>query len=260
MSTGVEWRVLRHERTKRSAAMNMGIDEAILNSVSEGRSPPTLRFYMWAPTAVSIGYFQGLELEVDLDECRKRGVDVVRRITGGGAVYHDTNLELTYSVVVKESSGLLPKDILGSYKAVCAGIIKGMERLGVKAEFRPLNDLVINGRKISGNAQTRRQGCILQHGTILMGVDVDSMFSVLKVPDEKLRGKMVEGVKASVTSLKQVLGALPDPTVLADAVEGGMTSTLPGKFVHGAISKEEEADAGRIARERYLSQAWTGKR
>jgi lipoate-protein ligase A len=260
MSAEVEWRVLRHERTKRNAALNMGVDEAIMNAVAEGRSPPTLRFYMWEPTAVSIGYFQGLELEVDLEECRKRGVDVVRRITGGGAVYHDRDKELTYSVIVKESSGLLPKDILGSYRAVCEGLIKGMEGLGVKAEFRPLNDLVVNGRKISGNAQTRRQGCILQHGTILMGVDVESMFSVLKVPDEKLRGKMVECVKASVTSLQQVLGEMPLPTVLADTLEEGMRFTLSGQFNKGILTKEEQADAERIASERYSNQAWTRKR
>jgi lipoate-protein ligase A len=93
-----------------------------------------------------------------------------------------------------------------------------------------------------------------------MGVDVEKMFAILKVPDEKLRGKMVEGVKASVTSLQQILGSVPEPSLLADALEEGMASSLPGRFLRGNLTLEEEGDAIRISQERYTSQAWTRKR
>ena len=113
--------------------MNMAVDESILASVSEGASGPTLRLYSWAPSAISIGYFQGLQMEVDMAECRKMGVDVVRRITGGGAVYHDAIGELTYSVVVRMDSGILPLDMLGSYRAVCNGIISGLGSITINS-------------------------------------------------------------------------------------------------------------------------------
>ena len=260
MSGETVFRVIRHEDAPRTAAVNMGIDESILHSVSDGMAPPTIRFYTWAPSAISLGYFQSLELEVDAAECRKRGVDVVRRITGGGAVYHDSQGELTYSIVVPEKSGILPGDILGSYRKVCDGIITGLSDMGARAEFRPLNDIVIEGRKISGNAQTRRRGCILQHGTILLDVDIDAMFSVLRVPSEKLRGKMIETVKASVTSLKHRLGSRPEPSAAADRIEAGMLRVIGGTPRTSALTDEEMDRALSIARERYGNDVWTARR
>ncbi|HBE46121.1 MAG TPA: lipoate--protein ligase family protein, partial [Spirochaetaceae bacterium] len=138
-----------------TAAFNMGLDEALLGSVAEGKSLPTLRFYGWKPPAVSIGYFQGLHEEVDVDACRAAGVDVVRRITGGGAVFH--HYEVTYSIVVPLSHQLARPNILDSYRLLLGGIIDGLALLGIEAEFAPINDIVTGGKKISGNAQTRKR-------------------------------------------------------------------------------------------------------
>jgi len=183
-----------------SAAFNMGLDEALLRSVAEGKSLPTLRFYGWTPAAVSIGYFQGLEEEVDSAACRAAGIDVVRRITGGGAVFH--HHEVTYSIVLPLDHPLARRNILESYRLLLGGIVEGMSLLGITAEFAPINDIVTGGKKISGNAQTRKLGCILQHGTIILDVDVDQMFTVLRVPQEKARGKLIEDIKSRVTSVK----------------------------------------------------------
>jgi len=151
--------------------------------------------YGWKPSAVSIGYFQGLEEEVDLAVAQKEGVSVVRRITGGGAVFHDA--ELTYSFVTRE----FEENILDSYRQICGAVLSGLKTIGIEGQFAPLNDLILGGKKFSGNAQTRKNGVLLQHGTILLDVDVDRMFSLLKVPSEKMRDKIVSDVKMRVTGI-----------------------------------------------------------
>ncbi|MFX1265819.1 MAG: biotin/lipoate A/B protein ligase family protein, partial [Promethearchaeota archaeon] len=104
------------------AHQNMAIDEAIMRLLKEGRVPPTLRLYRWKPSAVSIGTFQGMKEEVDLEYCSKNDIDYIRRITGGGAVYHDFEGEITYSIILPRGHRLAPDDILESYGVLCSGV------------------------------------------------------------------------------------------------------------------------------------------
>ncbi len=238
------------------AYYNMALDEGILEGVSAGRSPPTLRFYAWRPPAVSIGYFQGIREEADLDSCFRDGVDVVRRLTGGGAVYHDA--ELTYSFIAPESA--VPEDILESYRHVCRGLILGLADLKVKAEFAPLNDIVAGGRKISGNAQTRRMGCVLQHGTVLLSVDVERMFRYLRVPAEKARDKAVSDVKARVTSVKDVLSRDIPYSMAAAAFRKGFSKAMGLELADGRPSPAEDARARELAETRYSTLEWNSRR
>ncbi|MCE1205946.1 MAG: lipoate--protein ligase family protein [Spirochaetia bacterium] len=241
-----------------NAFFNMGLDEAILESVAEERVPPTLRFYGWEPHAISIGYFQGIHEEVNLEACREKKVDVVRRITGGGAVFHAA--EVTYSIVIPESHPLSRPSILDSYRLLCSGIIEGLSRLGIEAEFAPINDIIAGGRKISGNAQTRKKNCILQHGTILLSVDVDTMFSLLKVPQEKARGKLIQEVKARVTSIENLLGKSIGFDETARALEQGFSSALDLSLSEAEPTEAETIAAARISAEKFSSPAWTFKR
>ncbi|TLY06015.1 MAG: lipoate--protein ligase family protein [Thaumarchaeota archaeon] len=179
------------------AALNMALDEAVMENVGE---VPVLRIYGWRPAAVSVGYFQSMKEEVDLEKCRQLGVDIVRRLTGGGAVLHES--ELTYSFITRQ----YPKNIMESYRWICDAVVMSINRLGFNAIFVPLNDIIVNdkkvsGKKVSGNAQTRKKGVLLQHGTILLSVNVNRMFSVLKVPSEKLRDKIIKDVKERVSGL-----------------------------------------------------------
>ncbi|MFH1054782.1 MAG: biotin/lipoate A/B protein ligase family protein [Candidatus Altiarchaeota archaeon] len=239
-----------------TAYWNMGLDEGIMQHISEGRSPTTLRFYRWRPAAVSVGYFQSLREEVDVDACYLNKVDVVRRVTGGGAVYHDK--ELTYSFIAREDA--VPDDILESYRMVCSGLIEGFMLLGIKAEFVPLNDIVVGGKKVSGNAQTRRMGCVLQHGTVLLDVDVDRMFSLLRVPSEKLRGKLIADVKERVTSVKGVLRKDVSYDIAAEAFKKGFTKALKLKLVDGAPSESEIGLAHELDCCKYSTMEWNDKR
>jgi len=252
-----EWRLLADEHRK--ASENMAIDESMLRH-RLGTGMNTLRFFGWEPSAISIGYFQGLEQEVDTEACRERGVDIVRRITGGGAVYHDTVGEVTYSIVMPVDDPLVKGlDILGSYEVLCAGLVDGLARLGITAEFKPVNDIIANGRKISGNAQTRRSGCILQHGTVLIDVDPDLMFTLLKVPDEKIRDKMIAAVEDRVTSIGREAGEVERSDVV-EALKEGFASTLDAELVPLELTAAEMAAVPEIEAERFGNPEWTGRR
>lgn len=234
--------------------MNMALDEACAHAISQEKVSPTIRFYRWKPSTVTIGYFQSLEQEVDVNECKEKKVDIVRRRTGGGAVYHDYNGEITYSVIAPEK--MFPKNIIESYREVADWIILGLKKLNVSAEFSPINDLIVNGKKISGNAQTRRNGILQMHGTILFDVDVDLMFSLLKVPDQKMKDKIISNVKERVTCLKQ-----HNVNSLEETYEALRTGFLKGKeWKEGIWTEEEKEKAEILAEEKYGNEKWNNQR
>jgi lipoate-protein ligase A len=252
-----DWRLL--DTGGNDAYYNMALDEAIATARSMGKVANTIRFFRWKPSAVSIGYFQGMEEEVDIAACKSMGVDYIRRITGGGAVYHDYSGELTYSILVDEEHGLVPKDILRSYDVLCSGLVVGLGHLGIPAEFKPVNDIVAGGRKISGNAQTRRMGVVHQHGTILREVNPDVMFSLLKVPSEKIRDKLIKSVKERVTSVNSYLGREVSFEELKEAIIDGFEKSLNIRLVQGKAVEYEEELAAQL-RVKYASREWNFKR
>jgi len=241
-----------------TASANMAVDRAILVANSEGKVPPTVRFYGWMPPAISIGYFQSLTDEIDLDTCKKLGVNYVRRITGGGAVFHDK--ELTYSIVIPESHPEIPKNIMKSYGRICGAVIKGLKHLGIESEYVPINDIITGGRKISGNAQTRKLETVLQHGTVLMDVDVDKMFSLLKVPNEKIKDKLIADVKQRVTSIKHILGKDVIFEEVAKAMKKGFEEEFHIELIEGKLSKEELALAKKFEKECFSAKDWNHRR
>jgi lipoate-protein ligase A len=245
----MKWRLV--DLQQHDAFTNMAIDEAVSEAVASGASPPTIRFYTWTPSAVSIGYFQSLADEVDLENCKDAGVDWVRRRTGGGAVYHDQLGEITYSVIAPEA--MFPKGIIDSYHVICGWIVDALGQVGMKAEFKPINDIIINGKKISGNAQTRRSGILLQHGTILYNVDVRKMFSMLTVGRDKLADKMIAAVEERVTSVKR-----ESPTTTRDQLYSALRSafTKGKEFEVGRWSDAELARAKELAKTRYSDKKW----
>ncbi len=238
------------------AFMSMAIDEALLKLNADGKSPNTIRFWRWLPSTVSIGCFQSLEREVDLEVAKRYGVDVVRRITGGGAVFHDHDGELTYSVVCRQED--VPADIIESYKLICGGLVKGFEQLGLHAEFKPVNDVQVNGKKISGSAQTRRWGSVLQHGTVLISPDVRRMFELLRVSPEKISDKFIASVFERVTTVERELARKPSFEEVREAMSTGFKS-LGVTLSEGEFTAEELELAAEL-KPRYASDEWLRKR
>ena len=241
-----------------NAYRNMAIDRAVLVSNSEKKVPPTVRFYQWNPPAISIGYFQSLEEEIDIDKCKKFGVDYVRRITGGGAVFHEK--ELTYSIVISESHPQIPSNIMNSYGRICGAIIKGLSCLGIVSEYVPINDITIGGKKVSGNAQTRKSKTVLQHGTVLTDVNVDKMFSVLLVPDEKIKDKLIADVRERVTSIKHVLGKELSFEKVSNAMKIGFEKEFDIDLIKGSLTNEEIKLSKKFEKECFSSMEWNHRR
>jgi lipoate-protein ligase A len=251
-----QWRLLKTENN--SAFTNMAIDKAVLVANSKGKAPPTVRFYTWKPPAISIGYFQSLSEEVDLVVCKDLGVDYIRRITGGGAVFHDK--ELTYSIVIPESNPKVPKNVLESYRRICGAVIKGLKHLWIESKYTPINDIIVNNKKISGNAQTRKSKTVLQHGTVLMDVDVDKMFMLLKVPNEKIKDKLIADVKQRVTSIKHVSGNSVSFDDAADAMKLGFEEEFGIELIDGSLIKEEIRLTKKFEKECFSTNQWNYKR
>ncbi len=248
----MKWRLILLET--HNAFTNMAIDEAVSESVALGESLPTIRFYKWLPSAVSIGYFQSLKDEVFEDVCKRKEIDVVRRRTGGGAVFHDSEGEITYSVIAPEQ--MFSSDILKSYHEICNWIIDALSLIGIKSDFRPINDIVVNSKKISGNAQTRRNKVLLQHGTILNKVDVDKMFSVLKVGKEKVSDKIIQNIKKIVTSVEQNSNAGEEELVKALRI-----AFMEGKdFEVGFLTEKEVERTEQLVKEKYSTNEWNYKK
>jgi lipoate-protein ligase A len=228
---------------------NMAIDQAIQERVAVG-ADPVIRFYRWKPSTVSIGYFQRMREEVDVAACEANGIDFVRRRTGGGAVYHDYEGELTYSVVAPESA--FPSDVTESYREICGWLVDAFDRLGIDATFAPINDVEVDGRKISGNAQTRRDGVLLQHGTVLYDLDPETMFSALQVDGEKVSDKMVDRARDRVCTVRSA----------TDCSRETLRDTLIEAFVADReyrtddYREDELERAQSLAEERYRTDEW----
>ena len=248
------WRIMGLDVN--DAYRNRAVDEAICRLRSKGRSPNTIRFYRWKPSAVSIGYFQLVDQEVNLLECEKLGVDVIRRMTGGGAVYHAYDGEVTYSVIVNEDHPRIPKDIIKSYELICSAVVDGLKMLGIDSEFRPVNDIDVHGRKISGNAQTRRWGVVVQHGTILVDTDIRTMFTVLKVSKEKISDKLIKSAEDRVTTIRRETGRRMGFEDVARALKASFPKILGVDTYDGGLSDEEKALAEKLEKEKYSTKEW----
>ncbi|MCW4010657.1 MAG: lipoate--protein ligase family protein [Candidatus Bathyarchaeota archaeon] len=258
------WRILKLET--QSAAMNMAIDEAILRARAAGTVPNTLRFYRWNPSAVSIGRFQKLENEVNLENSKALGVDVVRRISGGGTVYHDAEGEVTYSVTAKmEDMGA--NDIAEVYSRIYEAISEALRVIGIPADYSPGDakncpNLTVNGRKISGSAQANKGGIVLQHGTLLLDVDLPRMFTLLRVPWANSCMQVVNVAKGKITSVQEELGHAVTPETAANAVAHGFTVALNMQVVEnvqsaeGELTPQERETAEKLYKEKYQTKEW----
>jgi len=202
-------------------AFNMALDEALLNWHSAGKIPPVLRFYGWEPSGISVGFFQKVDGQIDLEGARKYGIELVRRPTGGKAVLHDQ--ELTYSVIVSEEHPAMPKSVKGAYLVLSKGLLEGYKELEITAEFAiPKSEtrkngsavcfeepswyeLVIDGKKAAGSAQTRKDGVILQHGSIPLEIDEIKLFDLFLYPTEQLKERARKAFGNRAVAINDVL-------------------------------------------------------
>ena len=282
----MEWRLIKD--SYHTGFMNMAIDEAIMIAHREGLVPPTIRFYQWSPPAVSLGYFQNLEKEIDVDVCKNLGIDIVRRPTGGKAVLHDK--ELTYSFIIRENHPLVNDSILETYKKVSGGIIRGLSYLGIKAELVPLREKLkstpsgneakskiphsdiksicfsvpsqyevqVEGKKIVGSAQVRKREIVLQHGSLLIELEKDKLFSVFNFPSAQIREKLKTGFKA--TSLEEILKKKINFSELSEILPRGFEEEFGARLVEGKLTEQEEKISKELLENKYSTYEWNYER
>ncbi|MHA1291992.1 MAG: lipoate--protein ligase family protein [Promethearchaeota archaeon] len=254
------WRLLPFE--VRNGYWNMALDEAILEAAIKKKSPNSLRFYKWKPSTASIGRNQSLSAEINLEFAKKNNYNVVRRITGGGAVFHDEIGEITYSIVcpIKFLEKLGAKKVIEQFEIITQGIIAGLAIFGLKSEKGIIHcpAIFLNGKKFSGNAQIRRKGYILQHGTILLEINPELMYSVLKAPENIGKTRMVKSVRAKCVGIKERLINY-DEKKFIKSLKSGFEKTLTIKLKDGNFSDYELKIAEKLIKERYLNDKWLKK-
>ncbi len=230
----------------------MAMDEALMYLHGLGHSPPTLRLYVFKPSTITLGYFQSVRDNVT-EECLNK-VPVVRRISGGGAVLHDELGEVTYALVLKEDQTL--RDPLQSFKILTEGVIRAARFLGAPAEFVPLNDGVINGKKFSGQAQARKLGVILQHGTFMYATRIELLAKCLKAPMEKFVGKPTTSILNRVTTISAYLGREVTRDEAIKSLIRGFSEALKADLYEGTYS-EVELSLAKSIEWKYRSSEWT---
>jgi len=228
----MKWRLIEQEAYP--AAMNMAIDHAVYESVVNEREQPTIRFYKWKNSSVSIGAYQNPK-EINLNACKKHSIGIVRRMTGGRAVFHDKD-DFTYSVIAPIRA--FNYSIENAYREICLWIINALNDFGIKATLENKNDIVVNGKKISGNAaKAMEKGIYLQHGTLVYDVDFDVMPQVLNITQDLAKEKI-----ASILELKKIS-------------QNGVYETLKSNFIKNKDFKTEMPSKYELMRAEELAKA-----
>ncbi len=282
----MEWRLIKD--SYHTGFMNMAIDEAIMIAHREGLVPPTIRFYQWSPSAVSLGYFQDLKKEINVDVCQDMGIGIVRRPTGGKAVLHDK--ELTYSFIIKENHPVVNDSILETYKKISGGMIRGLSYLGITAELVPLREkfkseslpkgekseihhsdfksicfsvpsqyeVQVEGKKIVGSAQVRKREIVLQHGSLLIELDRDKLFSVFNFSSVQVRERFK--TRFNATSLEEILKRKVNFSELSEILPRGFEEEFGARLVKGKLTEQEEKISKDLLENKYSTYEWNYER
>lgn len=264
-----------------SPSFNMALDEALLDWHSTGDFPPVIRFYGWNPATLSIGYFQKVEKEIDMDAVKELNLGFVRRPTGGRGVLHEH--ELTYSVIVSEEHPDMPKTVTEAYRVISEGILQGFHLLGLDAYFsvpkteeqkaslkNPRSavcfdapswyELVVEGRKVAGSAQTRQKGVILQHGSILLDLDEDKLFRLFKYSNDRIKGKMQAAFKEKAVAINAITDKQITIDMAKKAFKEGFERGLNIELQEYELTREQLAYVEKLAKERYENDEWNFRR
>ncbi len=233
-------------------ALHMALDEVLTHQVGSGERPPTLRIWEWASAAVVIGRFQSLRNEVDAEAARRHGIEVVRRVSGGGAMFIEPGNTITYSLYAPLSliKGL---SFQQAYAFMDAWVIEALDALGIKAWYQPLNDITSAEGKIAGAAQAHRGGAVLHHVTMAYDIDAAKMLDVLRIGREKLSDKGTVSAAKRVDPLRSQTG-LPREQIIARMIE---TFRLRHGLSDDLLRQDELERAQALAGSRFSRPEWT---
>lgn len=228
--------------------------EAVAEAVHRDLVPNTLIIVQPDSPYTCIGYHQDLEKEIDIEYIHERDLPVIRRSQGGGATYLDQN-QVFYQIVAKNSE-TLPRNVDKLFKKLLAVTVASYREMGVAAEFKPLNDVVVNGRKISGNGAGVHESATILVGNFIMDLDYDLMARVLRVPDEKFRDKMAKSMEKWVSTLSKELGESPSPKVIKEVYVNQFQQIMDIRLEPSKPTPAEYNIFERETKPRHLSTDW----
>ena len=241
----------------------MAVDEAISMAFRQGKAPPTLRIYQWAQPAVTLGYFQSIPTDPEPDVPRSPPMQIIRRITGGGAVYHGQ--DLTYSVVASQNSPVFSNQTLAeTFRTLSRALVCALDRLGLNTEIHESShqtvrsaqcftapsrfEILLDGRKVIGSAQRRWVDGFLQQGSLLMKFDPRPLERLFRSTRESTTGKGV--------GINDFSERLFSPGDLESAVISGFEEILDVTFSPGRLSQEEQQLAIELSHDKYSREEW----
>jgi lipoyl(octanoyl) transferase len=252
----------------------MAVDEALLEAAGRGESLPTLRLYAWNPPCLSLGYAQSFS-EVDLERLTARGWEVVRRVTGGRAILHTD--ELTYSVIAPPEEPRMQGTILESYSRLARALVTAVRSLGLPVEMEehapPVSatkgpvcfevpsayEIVVDGKKLIGSAQSRKREGVLQHGTLPLTGNLTRITQALVFADEQARTAAAQKLLARATTVESVNGQVIPWETAAQAFVSAFQHELGLTFQRGELGRAEKARAEELIQQKYDHPAWTGR-
>ena len=264
-----------------SPSYNMALDEALLDMHSQGEIPPVIRFYEWNPATLSIGYFQSAEKDIDFDALKTQQLGFVRRPTGGRAVLHES--ELTYSIIVTEEYPNMPATVTEAYRVLSDGLLVGFQNLGLDAYFsipdteekqadlkKPKSavcfdapswyELVVEGKKVAGSAQTRQKGVILQHGAILLDLDEEKLLSVFKFSSPEAKERMRRKLPEKAVAINQLTDMEITIPQCIKAFKEGFEQALEIELVPYELTDEQLQYVKTLEETKYLNDEWNFKK
>lgn len=238
--------------TPRLPAENLALDEVLTQRVGRGERKPTLRFWGWAKKAVILGRFQSVRNEVNAEIAAGHDIDIVRRISGGGAMFVEPEGAITYSIYVPESF-VQGMSFAESYEMFDGWVLDALGELGVNAWYAPLNDITSDGGKIGGAAQARRGGAVLHHTTMAYQMNTDLLTQVLRVGKEKLSDKGIRSADRRVGPLRQ------QTEMERDDIIHHLIGFFRAQYglTDNTITPEEEAEMRHLVDTQFAARDWT---
>lgn len=252
----------------KDAALNMAIDEAILTHYLRGEVPPTLRLFSWEQPAISLGRFQNVEREIDLEQCERQGIALVRRPTGGRAVYHHD--EFTYSIVIGKREGV-PSGVTAAYAYLAQGLVAALSQFAVSAVLSDEHvsknpsaacfasstqaDLTVKGYKIIGSAQVWKDDGLLQQGSLPLDDRSAEFFSLLRFPNEEARQQALASYREKTKPLHYFYRSV-SWSMLASAFKSGFSTALGATFMPAGLTQKEWDLARQLVEEKYNKLTW----
>jgi len=230
------------------------IYDMIAQGITEGESENTLIICWPAKPLVSLGHFQEIEADIDTKFCRENNIAYTRRVIGGGGVYLDDG-QMFYQLIGRIDSPTTPRKIDDYYRKFLEAPVQAYRNIGVQAEFKPVNDLIANGKKISGNGAGDVGDARILTGNLIFDFNFDMMVKVLKVPSEKFRDKIAQSLRERMTTIKLETGSMPDRTEVKEDLIRLYEETLDIELVRADLNSWEKNRMAEL-RPKYLSDEW----